>query len=62
MPVPVVPVPTQRENLLREAAIHKRLHHPNIVQFIDFFETSENYYLIMELCVVRTAGLVAGCA
>ena len=41
----------QKENLLREAAIHKRLHHPNIVQFIDFFETSENYYLIMELCV-----------
>ena len=41
--------PRQKENILREAAIHKRLRHPNIVQFIDFFETIEHYYLILEL-------------
>jgi len=42
---------SQKENILREAAIHKRLNSPYVVQFIDFFETSKNFYLVMELYV-----------
>lgn len=41
--------PKQKENILREAAIHKRLQNQFIVQFIDFVDTTEYYYLVMEL-------------
>ena len=26
------------------------MHHPNVVQFENFFEDEENVYIIMELC------------
>jgi len=39
----------QRLNILREIAVHKSLSHDNIVQFIDFIETPENYCLVLEL-------------
>lgn len=39
----------QKENILREASIHKTLNHPNIVRFIEFFQTEEEYVLVLEL-------------
>lgn len=34
----------------QEIRIHQRIHHPNIVQLIDVFKDSLNYYIILELC------------
>ena len=28
----------------------KRLRHPNIVQFIEFFETPDEFYMVLEYC------------
>lgn len=39
-----------REKLLGEIKIHKMLKHPNIVQFIDFFEDNINVYILLEIC------------
>lgn len=36
--------------LRREVDIMKRLHHPNIIQFVDVFEDSDNLMMIMEYC------------
>ena len=32
-----------------EIDILSRLHHPNIIQLDDIFETDENFYLVLEL-------------
>lgn len=37
------------KKLLYEISIHKSLDHPNIVKFLDFFEDSNNVYIILEL-------------
>ena len=37
-------------NLHREGKILQVLHHPNILQVYDILETSNNYYVITELC------------
>jgi len=36
-------------NLHREGRLLQMLH-PNIVQILDILETSNNYYLVTELC------------
>jgi serine/threonine protein kinase len=36
--------------LRREADIMKHLKHPNIVQFIEFFETPDEFYMVLEFC------------
>jgi serine/threonine protein kinase len=36
-------------NVLNETEILRRLHHPNIIRFKDFFETPTHYLIIMEL-------------
>nr|XP_006811871.1 PREDICTED: SNF1-like protein kinase ssp2-like [Saccoglossus kowalevskii] len=38
-----------KRNLHREAVMLQRLKHPNIVQLYEVLETSNNYYLILEL-------------
>ena len=40
---------TQRERLLQEVFILRRLHHPNIVKLYEVYETSNAMYLIMEM-------------
>jgi cell cycle serine/threonine-protein kinase CDC5/MSD2 len=39
-----------KKKLLAEIKIHKSMRHPNIVQFIDCFEDSENVYILLEIC------------
>ena len=39
-----------KQKLQSEIKIHRAMHHPNIVSFENFFEDSENVYIIMELC------------
>ena len=36
--------------LKNEIQIHSQLSHSNIVNFIEFIETNNNYYIILELC------------
>jgi calcium-dependent protein kinase len=37
--------------LEREIAVMSKLHHPNIVELIEAFDTPKYTYLILELCV-----------
>lgn len=40
---------TQRANILKEVQIMRKLEHPNIVQLIDFDESKQHYFIILEL-------------
>lgn len=42
--------PKAEEKLHTEVEIHKSLDHPRIVNFKDFFEDDEHYYMVLELC------------
>lgn len=41
------------EQLQDEVAILRKLQHPNIVAVYDVYDTEDNMYLVMELCVAR---------
>ena len=40
----------QRANILKEVKIMRQIDHPNIVQLIDFSESRQYYYIVLELC------------
>ncbi|XP_061840443.1 serine/threonine-protein kinase PLK1-like, partial [Nerophis lumbriciformis] len=40
----------QREKMTSEIAIHKSLHHANIVGFHDFFENDDFVFVVLEIC------------
>ncbi|KAG0176742.1 hypothetical protein DFQ28_000066 [Apophysomyces sp. BC1034] len=41
---------TERASILKEVQIMRNLKHPNIVQLIEFSESDDYYFLVLELC------------
>ncbi|KAI1608385.1 kinase-like domain-containing protein [Exophiala viscosa] len=44
------PKGVERANILKEVQIMRQLDHPNIVKLIDFSESRQYYYIVLELC------------
>jgi serine/threonine-protein kinase RCK2 len=40
----------QRSNILKEVQIMRQMDHPNVVRLISFSESSQHYYIVLELC------------
>ncbi|CEG83904.1 Putative CAMK/CAMK1/CAMK1-RCK protein kinase [Rhizopus microsporus] len=41
---------TERANILKEVQIMRNIKHKNIVQLIQFSESDDHYFLVLELC------------
>ncbi|KAF2875962.1 kinase-like domain-containing protein [Massariosphaeria phaeospora] len=44
------PKTVERANILKEVQIMRQLDHPNIVRLVDFSESRQYYYIVLELC------------
>jgi len=45
-----VPKGVERANILKEVQIMRQLDHPNVVKLVDFTESRQYYYIVLELC------------
>lgn len=46
---PKAPKAAERANILKEVQIMRQLDHPNIIKMVDFSESKQYYYIILEL-------------
>ncbi|KAK3989978.1 kinase-like domain-containing protein [Cladorrhinum sp. PSN332] len=46
---PKAPKAAERANILKEVQIMRQLDHPNIVKLVDFSESKQYYYIVLEL-------------
>ncbi|OQR75194.1 serine/threonine-protein kinase PLK1-like [Tropilaelaps mercedesae] len=46
--------PHQKEKMLQEIRIHRKLSHKFVVKFFSHFEDTENVYVLLELCTRRS--------
>ncbi|KAK4132014.1 Pkinase-domain-containing protein [Trichocladium antarcticum] len=46
---PKVPKAAERANILKEVQIMRQIDHPNVIKLIDFSESRQYYYIILEL-------------
>ncbi|KAK5165820.1 MAPK-activated protein kinase Srk1 [Saxophila tyrrhenica] len=44
------PKTVERANILKEVQIMRQLDHPNVTQLVDFSESRQYYYIVLELC------------
>jgi len=44
------PKVAERANILKEVQIMRQLDHPNVVKLVDFHESRQYYFIILELC------------
>ncbi|KAI4163063.1 MAG: hypothetical protein LQ342_003381 [Letrouitia transgressa] len=44
------PKVVERANILKEVQIMRQIDHPNIVKLVDFSESRQYYYIVLELC------------
>lgn len=44
----------QKEKMTQEIQIHQSLNHQNIVRFLNFFDDTQNVYIVLELCKQRS--------
>jgi len=44
------PKGVERASILKEVQIMRQLDHPNIVKLVDFLESRQYYYIVLELC------------
>ncbi|TKA65721.1 hypothetical protein B0A49_07318 [Cryomyces minteri] len=44
------PKTVERANILKEVQIMRQIDHPNIVKLVDFSESRQYYYIVLELC------------
>ncbi|KAF2090048.1 calcium/calmodulin-dependent protein kinase-like protein [Saccharata proteae CBS 121410] len=44
------PKTVERANILKEVQIMRNLDHPNVVKLVDFSESRQYYYIVLELC------------
>ncbi|KAI5281588.1 hypothetical protein KEM54_003152, partial [Ascosphaera aggregata] len=42
--------PKQKQNILKEVTIMRNLNHPNIVKLLEFSDSPQFYYIVLELC------------
>jgi len=54
VPKTMLQKPHQREKMMQEIRIHRKLSHQHVVKFTSYFETANSVYVLLELCKRRS--------